>query len=394
MKKGLLILTSFSMFAVMLLGIGMLNVQAQTSGEPGLEEAIFSLEQEAAVPVCEPDAEGMRAYWPFDDGAAATSFADVIENPAFNDGACVGPACPTSTTSGKVGSAFDFDGNDEVLVADTSGLDFTITGDISVEAWVKTTQDCSGRVVFIGRYEGNPFAAWWLGCDENNHAAFHMRDSSSNVITIGGSTVINDGLWHHIVGTRDGSANSNMIYVDGSLEASGTPTFTGTLTFTAKPITIGYYSVDPFYRFNGTLDEIALYDQALPADEVARHYLDGAGQSYCNDDPPIANGVLFQTQKDTPFQFTEAELMVNDIAPDGGLNLVSIDPSSSNGGSITGSGPYTYTPPAGFTGNDKFNYLIADVDGDQAVGEATVQVNTPAPPKDIYLPLLFRNFSQ
>ncbi len=85
--------------------------------------------------------------------------------------------------------------------------------------------------------------------------------------------------------------------------------------------------------------------------------------------------------------------MANDVAPDGGLNLVSIDPNSLNGGSITGSDPYTYTPPAGFTGDDKFNYVIADVDGDQVVGEATVQVNEAGPPS-IYLPLLFRNFSQ
>ena len=393
-KKGLLILTSCSVFVGLILGIGILNGQAQVADESALEEEIYLLEKESLVAVCTPDAAGMRAYWPLNDGPAATSFEDVVANPALNSGACVGAACPTSTTSGKVGSAFNFDGNDEVLVSDTSGLDFTITGDISVEAWIKTTQACTSRVVFVGRYEESGLAAWWLGCDENNHAGFHMRDSNNNAFTISGNTVINDGQWHHIVGTRDGTANSNMIYVDGALEDAGTPAFTGLLSFTTKPITIGYFSVSPFYWFNGTLDEIALYDQALPAGEVARHYLDGTGQSYCNDDLPIPGGVTFQTQKDTPFPFTEAELLVNDIAPDGGLNLVSIDPTSQNGGLITGSGPFTYTPPAGYTGNDTFNYVIADVDGDQATGEATVQVKQDTEPNKVYLPLLVKNYSQ
>ena len=99
------------------------------------------------------------ACWPFNDGPAATLFVDVIANPVFNNGACVDPKCPTSTTSGKVDSAFIFDGNDEINVVDTSGLDFTIGGDMSIETWVKTTQDCTNRVVFIGRYEGYPQAA-------------------------------------------------------------------------------------------------------------------------------------------------------------------------------------------------------------------------------------------
>lgn len=391
MKKGLLLTTSIIVFAALILGLGMLNGQAQEVSTSTDEGEVISVEQESQLLVCTPDTPDptkMRAYWKLDDGPATTSFTDSVPNTVFNDGACVGVKCPTSNPSGKVGSAFDFDGGDEVVVGNTTGLEFTISGDMSVEAWVKTTQVCTNRVVFIGRYEGNPFAAWWLGCDENNHAAFHMRDSNNIAMTVSGTTLINDGEWHHIVGTRDGTGNSNKVYVDGALEGSGTPAFTGALTFTAKPVTIGYYSVDPFYWFNGTLDEVALYDQALPVGEVARHYLDGSGQSYCNDDLPIPGGVTFQTGVDIPFQFTEAQLTVNDVAPDGGLNLVSITSPSLHGGTISGSGPYIYTPPAGFMGSDTFSYVIEDIDHDQASGEATVLVGNL---QMIYLPVLFKD---
>jgi hypothetical protein len=387
--KGFLGITAILIMVTLVISVGPINFPAQAAEEPTAELETYPIESET-VAVCTPDAPGMVAYWPFNDGLGQLD--DVIENPAFNNGSCSLTGCPTSNLSGKVDSAANFDGNDEVRVVDTSGLDFTVAGDITIEAWVKTTQDCSNRSVFVGRYEGDSAAAWWLGCIENNVAAFHMRDSSNTASTLASTTVINDGEWHQIVGTRDGSANENKIYVDGALENSSNPVFTGELTFTAKDVTIGFFDVAPYYWFNGTLDETALYNQALSADDVARHYLDGAGQSYCNDDLPIPGGVTFQTQKNTPLQFTEGELLVNDVAPDGGLHLVSIDPTSTNGGTITGSGPYTYTPPTDFTGTDTFNYVIADVDNDQAMGVATVQV-VAAEQNEVYLPLLFKNYS-
>jgi hypothetical protein len=392
--KGFLGITGIAVFALLVVGAGLYSFPAQAAGEPAAQLESYPLDAENGAAVCTPDADGMRAYWPFDDGPAVPSFADVIENTAFNNGICVGVNCPTSTVSGKVSSAFTFDGNDEIQVATTTDLDFTIGGEMSVETWVKindTTPDqCSTRVVFVGRWESNPGAAWWLGCIEGNVAAFHMRDSNNKAITVAGTSEINDGEWHHIVGTRDGTANINKIYVDGVLENSDTPAFTGLLTFTNKDITIGHLDrPTPLYWLDGTLDEMALYDQALPADEVARHYLDGAGQSYCNDDLPIPGGVTFQTEKNTPLNFTKAELLVNDVAPDGGLDLVSYISPSTNGGIITGSDPYTYTPKADFVGTDHFSYKITDKFGTQADGVATVEVISDE--LHIYLPIITRN---
>jgi hypothetical protein len=387
--KSTLGITGIAVFAFLVVGAGLLSYPAQAAGEPAarLEPNPFDAENGA---VCTPDTDGMVAYWPFDDGLA--QLEDVIQNPAFNNGTCTDPDCPTSNLSGKVAAAVTFDGADEVRVADTSGLDFTVAGDMTIEAWVKTSQDCTARAVFVGRYEGSNSAAWWLGCVEDNVAGFHMRDSLNQTFTVKGTKIINDGQWHHIVGTRDGTANINKIYVDGAMENSSTPAFTGELTFTAKNVTIGFFDPSPYYWFNGSLDETALYDQALTAEDVARHYLGGQGQSYCNVNPPTANGVTFQAQKNTPLNFTKAKLLENDVAPDGGLDLVSYTSPSTEGGTITGSDPYTYTPPTDFVGTDTFSYKITDKFGKQADGVATVEVKEGAvPSKEVYLPLVFKN---
>lgn len=388
--KGFLGLSGVLVIAMLFVGVGLFSTPAMAAGEPAAQLETYPLEAEGAA-VCTPDTTGMVAYWPFDDGLGQLD--DVIANPALNNGACTDPNCPGSDLSGKVASAVSFDGADEVRVVDTSGLDFTVAGDLTIEAWVKTTQDCTGRAVFVGRYEGENSAAWWLGCIENNVAGFHMRDSNDQKNTLAGSKVINDGQWHHIVGTRDGTTNTNKLYVDGVLENTSVPTFTGELTFTAKNVTIGFFAPSPFYWFNGSLDETALYNQALSADDVSRHYLEGQGQSYCSGDAPIANGRTFQTNKNTPLQFTAAELLANDVAPDGGLQLKSISPTSTNGGTITGTGPYTYTPPTDFTGNDTFNYVITDQFNQDTGGVATVQVSESGSGQNkVYLPLLYKNY--
>jgi hypothetical protein len=388
--KGTLGLTGILVFAIIVMGVGLFSFPAQAAGEPAAQLETYPTETELA-PACTPDADGMRAYWPFDDGPG-TTFADVIENTAFNDGACVGDACPTSTVSGKVSSAFTFDGvNDGVVVTNTLDLDFTIAGGMSVETWVKTSQSCENNVVFVGRWEANTspnYSAWWLGCVTGDVAAFHIRDSKNKAFTVEGTSKINDGEWHHIVGTRDGTGNINNIYVDGALENSITPGYIGSLSFTAKDITIGHFTA-PSYWYAGTLDEMALYDQALPADEVARHYLGGEGQSYCNVNPPIANGVTFQAKKNETLNFTKAELLANDVAPDGGLDLVSIISPSTDGGTITGSDPYIYTPKTDFVGTDQFNYKITDKFGKQADGVATFKVQDVS--HYIYLPLIIKS---
>jgi len=90
-----------------------------------------------------------------------------------------------------------------------------------------------------------------------------------------------------------------------------------------------------------------------------------------NDGFPVAVTDSLQTVA-APLVFTGATLLANDTgaAP---LSLVSVAAASTAGGTITGAGPYTYTPPAGFTGNDTFSYQIQNVIG-SAVGVVNVAV--------------------
>lgn len=95
-----------------------------------------------------------------------------------------------------------------------------------------------------------------------------------------------------------------------------------------------------------------------------------------------ADGLV--TTKDQPAEILVAQLLGNDLDPDGdNLGIAAASAASARGGVVQlGDGRVTYTPPAGFTGVDSFSYTVGD--GRCGVTTATVEVlvasgNLPAP---------------
>ena len=86
---------------------------------------------------------------------------------------------------------------------------------------------------------------------------------------LAGKTVLGLKQWHHVVLARDGK--KAVVYLDGNKE----PEISGDIAVTRgdlrSPIYFGGRS-DNFTNFEGKLDEIALYDKVLSADEASAHY--------------------------------------------------------------------------------------------------------------------------
>lgn len=84
-----------------------------------------------------------------------------------------------------------------------------------------------------------------------------------------------DGNWHHLVGVYDGPSGLISLYVDGELAASISAPATG-VRASSFPLNIGSRrsGVDPAYdwTFEGSIDEVAIYNVALTPDQVVAHY--------------------------------------------------------------------------------------------------------------------------
>jgi RHS repeat-associated protein len=142
----------------------------------------------------------------------------------------------------------------------------------SAEAWIKTTTTANQYVLA----EGNTTAqTWYDGLHVNGgKAVFTVTGATANV-GVTGTTTVNNNVWHHLVGVRNG--NTLLIYVDGELDGTttGTP---GTVTLNTTTIgALKRPSVTSF--FNGSVDEAAYYPTVLDADTIARHYHNGTNAS-------------------------------------------------------------------------------------------------------------------
>jgi hypothetical protein len=222
----------------------------------------------------------MISYWKLDETTGST-YEDFV---GANDGHCTGNNCPFPE-DGILAGGQRLMGNQGIDVPASADFDWDGNGEFSIELWVNIpeVESCDGSVIFVGRHAGVP--AWWVGCDHgSNMAVFSARDSTGSGKEISGGPALNDGEWHHVVAIHDGGNDLVQLFVDGQLAAAETKIFTGNW-ISQKEINIGYYKViygPPYYYFSGTLDEIAVYNRALPADEIAYHYANGlGGKGYC-----------------------------------------------------------------------------------------------------------------
>ena len=180
---------------------------------------------------------------------------------------------PFYNSSGVYGGAYDFDGIDDYVDVGND-LSLNIRNNITVSAWVKTTDIDAGPV--IGKnYLGGvvPFRIFVSDTTSVNAFGVYNGSVTGGWIQASSSTKVTDGNWHHLLGTYD---SSNLIYYIDGVQRGITP-FSGNLPTNDGNVYIGKYATT--YFFNGTIDNVLIYDRTLSPSEVSSLY-DGSKATY------------------------------------------------------------------------------------------------------------------
>jgi len=160
----------------------------------------------------------------------------------------------------------------------------SVGGDFSFSVWIKTTQvfrlDTSpgyqGAGIIYSDIRGAHNDTIPLALT-GNKGAFHTGSSVVFVgNTIHSTTAINSGIFTHLVVTRELLTGNKTIYVNGVQEASATHQPGVSLNERHELFVGGNYS-DGLY-FNGTLDDLQVYNQVLTTDEISYLY-NNSGQT-------------------------------------------------------------------------------------------------------------------
>ena len=199
-------------------------------------------------------------HWSFDNGDAT---ADVGTDGSASAGVVF------ESDSGRTVASFN--GSSHVSIPHAA--DNTMGEQQTVAMWIKTSQTSLSNTFFKG-YGGND-SIWQIIVNNSgaqNKASFRLRNDAANSDKILNSTTdINDGAYHHIATVRDGE--NVYLYIDGALEDSASG-FTGSFS-ASEPLFLGAwdhpsYAMDQY--FNGSMDDIRIYEMALDASQVSDLY--------------------------------------------------------------------------------------------------------------------------
>ena len=233
---------------------------------------------------CVTPPPNMVAWWPLDELAGPTA-AEIVNN---NDGTHVNGPVPLAGEF--VLNSLCFDGlTNYVEVPNSPDLNFG-TGDLSVDAWVRTTTTSSVKVIVEHRenlatgvvgysmylYQGRLHFQLADGNGGNTCSCLPTR-ACTNYGT-GAPGFVADGLWHHVAVTVNRTSNlGGTFYVDGAFVSNFNPmcqpgslTNNGVLRIGSLTLGAGGASL-----FNGCIDEVELFNRELTANEVAALFFAG-----------------------------------------------------------------------------------------------------------------------
>lgn len=238
------------------------------------EEQLAELSQ-FSCPDCTSNTDhGLVAYYRL-DGDGIDDSGNILHG-------TVAGAAPTTDAGGIANAAMYFDGTDDyILVANADRLNFGV-GTFAVSFWVLVEEPSTGPQMIIqkgqsGDVKVNP--GFWVGFDDHemeDQLRGNLTDGFPPDSSIGTSdSIFSDKSWHHVVYQRSDTHLER--WVDNQLVASQADqnyrnvTGTGDLIIGAQnPWDIGGLIPSIHNHFQGSLDEIRIYDKALCADAIEK----------------------------------------------------------------------------------------------------------------------------
>jgi hypothetical protein len=188
---------------------------------------------------------------------------------------------PNNSNKNKLSNySFEFDGIDDVIPIRTMASMVGVLDEVSYSCWIRTStpgvyQDYQCP---FGGYS-NAGAVWNIGRLGTPYNTTNLVIYTSGLI---GTTILNDGNWHHIVSTFNKTTKEGIWYVDGNIE--GTKTLPSYLTHFAISIGAGNGTND-YYFFNGNIDECSVWSNVLTQSEVTYLYNNGTPTDLTNLSP-------------------------------------------------------------------------------------------------------------
>jgi hypothetical protein len=226
------------------------------------------------------DVAQARAAWLFNEGSGTT----VID--ATGNGRNGTATNTTWTTGQNGGNALAFNGATSkgrvtFETAPSPSPSLAGTTDFTISAWVRTTATTEGVIIqqrsnsangYIGQYRlsvnaDGTLRFWVYGTNGTQSNSHNHQFNGGNFVTSSVGGKVNDGQWHLVTAVRQGTVG--RIYIDGVLKATSTAADNVVRALDATiPVAVGADVRDNSRFFNGSIDNVRIYESALSGDQI------------------------------------------------------------------------------------------------------------------------------
>jgi len=179
----------------------------------------------------------------------------------YQVGTATQAAGPPYSGLGAGNRACLFKGTGYIDCGDPAGLN--LSGPMSVMAWIRVNTFDKDWQAIVTKGDNS-----WRFHRNSNTGKLGFGTSGLSNLDLAGTRDVTDGVWHHVAAVYSGSTKS--LYVDGVLDASVPAT--GTIDQNTYSVLIGENAQVTGRLFNGTMDELAIFTNALSASQILQAY--------------------------------------------------------------------------------------------------------------------------
>ncbi|MHC4571859.1 MAG: LamG domain-containing protein [Planctomycetota bacterium] len=242
------------------LAVGSYNCQFTVTGD-GAANSPQIIDVNLAIYIYEPN---LVSSWKFDEGGGTMAY----DWAGGNNGTLNGDP---NWTVGQIDGALSFDGVDDYVNCGNDNS-LAITNNLTIAGWVKRASGGGSTEIIVSKYDGGQLSyriffrstdviRWWLSTD----------GTTDNRAFVDSTITITDTNWHFIAATFE--SGTLKIYIDG-IDKTGPQTGSiSSIKATTEPLFIGQENSGSY--FEGTTDDVRIYDRVLSAGEIWQLYQDG-----------------------------------------------------------------------------------------------------------------------
>ncbi|MFZ3077716.1 MAG: LamG domain-containing protein [Candidatus Aenigmatarchaeota archaeon] len=210
----------------------------------------------------QPNPDGLAGSWNFDEGSGGKAY-DASGN--GNIGTLTNMNTSGNATSGwnegRFREGLQFDGVDDYVNAG-NGASLNNADKITIESWIYMN-NLNGYKTIVSK---GATQNYWFHISNLNKIRFYIQQSDLNYGDISANTVLSANQWYHIVAVYDNSTRQVVFYLNGKPDGGGVYSV-GMKNTTWNTLFLGGYAGNSYY-FNGTIDEVKIWNRALAPDET------------------------------------------------------------------------------------------------------------------------------